>query len=228
MALLVLNTISDLNRYLSAQRAMSRRALRELDQIIEEVQSISNDAEIASILMSRQKDLIEKYAITPTLLEFSKNPSLDGISHWGTTFCVTVLFSEIILSHVRILEEKFVRVHRLLAMLLMKEMDSPSPGDNDLVDTAMSFIKIELRQDMECLSEAERTNLIRKMISPLVTAMLTVFVNFDLVAFKEGEGYYLTDIGRQVLYHLFDGQRFIDEVVAAHERFKKDIPKVHD
>jgi hypothetical protein len=220
MALVTIKTVSDMNRVLSAQRAMSSRALRELDAIFAHV-ALINDEDAGETLMVMERDLIARYAKTPTLADFARNPNLALVEHWGTTFCVTALFGELVLSQVRALETRFPRVHRLMAMLLMKEMDDPTPGDGDLVDTAMRFMQIELRADFEVLSPGERDNMIRKMVKPLVLALLTVMTHFALIANPEGEGFALTETGKEVLRHLFDGQRYIDEVAEAHKLLQK-------
>jgi hypothetical protein len=229
MTLLILNTIHDLNRYLSASRAMSRRALRELDQMIDELKDPKNTAEEIDFgleFLRREAKLIEGYARTPTLTDFSRDASLAGIAHWGTTFCVSTLFSEIILGNIRAIEERFVKAHRMLAILLMKELDDPSPGlDTDLVDTALRFMKIELRQDLGALSATDRTKLLRSMVTPVVTAMMSVFMSFGLVRYVDEGGYALTDVGTHVLYHLFDAQTFIDEIVATHADFQTRFPR---
>jgi hypothetical protein len=223
MALVTIHSVSDLNRVLSAQRAMTLRATRDLDRIIGEIHSPATGQDhtyLGEELLKRERALIAEYAVTPTLTEFSRNASIAGIAHWGTTFCVAALFGELVLAHIRTIEPRFQRVHRILSMLLLKELDQPDLGGGDLVDTALRFMQIELRQDA-VLSDEERKSLLRAMVKPLVLAMLSVFTHYGLVECPGEEGYTITGTGQGVLRHLYDAQAFIDEIAAAHKALQQ-------
>lgn len=224
MSLVTIHNVSDLNRILSAQRAMSTRAARELDRMVEEIQSAAtnNDDEyLASELLKRERAIMVEYASTPTLSDFIKNPSLTGFAQWGTTFCVSLLYGELVLARIRGIETRFQRVHRILSMLIMKELDQPTPENGDLVDTALRFMQIELRQDTESLTDEERKKLLRAMVHPVVLATLTVLMHYQLVESPDDSGFLLTETGRNVLRHLFDAQTFIDEVASAHKMLQE-------
>jgi hypothetical protein len=222
------HTINELNQALSRQRAITRQTLVELDDLSERLlpRSLveSSDPEMEAAwtgLKMAEVALLARYASLPTLTEFDLTPGLSGLAKEGGTFGVAALMGEVVLSVVAATEPRFARVHRLVMMVLLKELDSPTPSDRDLVDTVLRFMRIELKESVKSLTEAERQALLRGLIRPLVDAMLMTTEQYGLAERPDQQGYILTTLGRRTLLHMFDSQRFIETITEAHARLRQ-------
>jgi hypothetical protein len=95
-----IESIEDLYRILTLKRIISRRAYDELlaiagDRVLKNTAPTDEDA---LHFMGEEKELLRKYANYPTLTEWEMMPNLRTGTKWGSTFGVTVLIGELILT----------------------------------------------------------------------------------------------------------------------------------
>ncbi len=224
--LFAIRTLSELNHLLHQQRSMTRQATSELDDIIKNVCTPENHEDeeyIASITMQREFELLERYAVLPTLTEHERNVHLRDAMQPGATFAVAAIVGNVILSHLRAMANVLPRVHRMLLMLMLSEFDKPVSEDIDLVETFVRSMKIELRESLGSISEEERHKLLTAMLRPLAEAMVLVTNQYRMIENIEGEGWAITPVGQRVMMHLFDAQRFIESIGDAHRRFQREL-----
>jgi hypothetical protein len=222
-----IHSVNELNQALSRQRALTRQALIELDAISERLlpRSLNHASELemeAAWLGFKREEvrLLAYYAGLPTLTEFERTPGLSGLAKPGGTFGLAALVGEVVLSIILSIEPRFARVHRLVMMLLLKELDSPTPATEDLVDTVLRFMRIELKD--ATLSESDRQALLRGLVRPLIDAMLMATEEYKMVESPDHQGYILTHLGQRTMLHMFDSQRFIETISEAHARLQNN------
>lgn len=221
--LFAIRTIDELNHLLSQQRSMSRQMTLELDDIVRGVWTPANQDDeeyLAQTTMRRERELLRKYAVLPTLTEHERSPALRGAMQPGATFAVAAIVGEVILAHVRTNSDVFPRAHRMLLMVMLHEFDKPVSEDGDLVDTFVRSMRVDLTEEMQSLSPEERRRLLHAMLQPLAEAMIVVGEQFGLIEDVSEQGWVLTDMGQRVMLHLFDAQRFLESVADAHRRFQ--------
>jgi hypothetical protein len=225
MDFLNLQTVDDIKAALATQRTVTRQVLLELDGIGErELTRISSEAEdlrIANAIRAKEVRLLERYSSRPSLREFSL-PHIRGIAKDGGTFGVAAIVGEVILGNVRAIEGRFSRVHRLILMLLLREIDNPSAVETDLVDFLLRFMRIELNESAQDIVGEDRHQLLRGLMRPLVEVMILVMQEYALLESPDNKGFRLTAMGRRVMLHLFDAQKFIESVAEAHHRLQQD------
>ena len=221
--LLTIRSIPELQDALSQQRTFTRKVLEELDTLgaqLPDEASPEEEIKVAAELKAREYHLLARYSELPTLTEFQQLPALRGMSYAGGTFGVAAVVGEVLLSTVRGIAPGFVRLHRIIMLLLLKEMDDPTSADSDLVDPVVRFMRLQMHESLSKLGEEERSKLVHETVRPLVQAMLLVLYEYGVVEIPDANGYRLTPVGKRVFLHLFDVQRFIDAVSAAHIRLQ--------
>jgi hypothetical protein len=218
MSLVHIRTVTDLNRVLSIQQIMARKARLELTAIADGVPNpVTHQEEdtLGAKMIEAGKVLLAKYAAYPTISEFNATPGLELYMKWGETFGVSALFGDIILHHIRTMQEVFCREHRRLVTLLMKELNSPNPSD--VVNVLTKAIRVDLSDTGK--TPQEQANIVARMMSSLVEIMLLVLVEYALVEHVP-QGYRLTPTGKRMLLHLIDVQLFIQTIMEAHKRLQ--------
>lgn len=233
MDFLSLRSAQELNTAVSRQRVITRRVLLELDRLAESLvpqeMNEEDETEIAGKLRLGEVRLLKKYSALPTLRELQIQPHLRGVSGEEGTFGVAAIVGEVLLSSIRAIEPRFSRVHRLLLMLLMREIDNPEQEEADIIGIALRFMRIELKAELNGISEDERQRLLRALLRPLVETMILVMQEYGLVEWVEERGYRLTPVGKRVMMHLYDVQVFIDTVARAHIGLQGEVaPLVPD
>jgi hypothetical protein len=221
--LLTIRSIPELQDALSQQRAFTRKVLEELDTLgaqLPDEASPEEEIKVAAELKAQEYRLLARYSELPTLTEFQQLPALRGMSNAGGTFGVAAVVGEVLLSTVRGITPGFVRLHRVIMLLLLKEMDDPALADSDLVDPVVRFMRLQMHESLSKLGEEERSKLVHETVRPLVQAMLLVLHEYGVVEIPDANGYRLTPVGKRVFMHLFDVQKFIDAVSAAHIRLQ--------
>ena len=231
MDFLNLRTVNDLNTALHRQRTTTRQVLLELDSIGERLlpQSTTEEEElkIANEIRNREVRLLERYSARPSLREFQL-PYMKGVANEGGTFGVAAIVGEVLLGNIRAIETRFARVHRSMLMLLMREIDNPKSEHHDLIDFILKFMRIDLREGAVGISEGERQRVLRGLLRPLVEVMILVMQEYGILESLDNKGFRLTAMGRRVMLHLFDAQKFIDEVARTHQRLQQEgnaVPK---
>jgi len=224
MDLLNINTVSELNSALSSQRTATRQALLELDAVHGQLFSIESEEKdemrVARILLDKEVRLLERYSSRPSLREFQL-PYMQGFAKEGGTFGTVAIVGEVILQNICAIESRFARVHRFILMLILREIDDPSAEVVDLIDVVLRFMRIELKQELDTLPEPERQRLLRGLMRPLVEATILVLQQYRIVESPDNQGWRLTAMGRRVMLHLFDAQKFIEHIAETHLRLQQ-------
>ena len=218
---------SDLHHLLLQQKIINRQAMLELHRIADNLplpEDEQAEMQIAVQAIESEAALLAKYASYPTLQNFADQPDLRTLTRWGATFGVALIVGEIILKHIKALCVDFEKAHRGLLTALMLEMDNPR-GDGNLPMAMTRAITISFDQATHLISEEERHQVIYNKMSNLAYHMLLVLKQYKLVEAME-DCFVLTTVGRRVLFHLLDAQRFIDAVTLAHKRFQEKAEEV--
>jgi hypothetical protein len=223
---LEIRTVEDMHRVIQLQRTTTRSVTQEIDEIAMSVttQDNQNDDEyLAEAMMARERELLEKYSNLATLIEHERYPGLRGGMQAGATFGVTTIIGEVLLANIRVLCPAFARAHRSLIFIMLNEISKPSSDDNDLVDTFMRSMAIELKKDDWEITAQERQRLLRAMMTPLAEAMVRVSIKYGLIESIDDEGYTITSLGTRVMLHLYSAQKFIEAIAEAHTRLQQNL-----
>jgi hypothetical protein len=226
--LVTIETIADLNRTLSTQRVVARRAKAEIDQIPHEItEPINPDDEddFREELIVREIELLRKYANYPTLTEFQRFPHLHGMTHYGASFGVAIIVGEVLLPHIRVLQSIFARAHNLLLTCLLTKMTESAMTVDMLVPPLQAcLVNVQLNHSLDHLSKEDRANFIRGLIVSVIEAMIVVLTEYGLVRSTEPFHHEMTPLGKRLLLHLWDIKLYKDQILEAHQRLRKEIP----
>jgi hypothetical protein len=146
---------------------------------------------------------------------------MQGFAKDGGTFGVSAIVGECILANVRGIDPRFVKAHRHLLMLILREIDNPTNGASDLVAVALKFMRIHLDEDKAPQTEEERARVLYGLMRPLVEIFLLVLEEYSVLESHENQGWTLTAIGRRVMLHLFDAEKFIEHVAEVHKNLQQ-------
>lgn len=223
-----IRTLDDLKKIMFVQRMVTTRAKQELLAVASDAQLLQdprNTSKKAREFMAEERKILEKYANNPTLTEFNLLPNLKGGTHFGATFGVTLLVGELILEQVKALQGRFEPVLRRMFMILLMELDSPK--HNYLVEPLEKALKFNItKPDGSPVPPEEQETYKKRMVHNLAEAFLIVAMEYGLVGTgRQEEGFHITDLGRRVLLHLLDAEKFVNQLVEAHTRFQIIKPK---
>jgi hypothetical protein len=216
-----LRTLEDLKKVLLVQRMVSNQAKKELLAVASDAELLQNPENIgkkAADLMAEEKKILTKYANNPTMTEFNILPNLKGGTHFGATFAVAVLVGELILEQVKAMQGKFKPVVHRMFMILLMELDRPKHKYLvEPLEKAMTFNVT--KPDGSPVPLEEATAYKKRMVHSLVETFLIVCIEYGLVT-TANQGYHITELGRRVLLHLLDAEKFVTLLVEAHHRFQ--------
>lgn len=212
------------------QRVITRQAKEELLAVASDAELLQNPDNVqhkAAEFMAEERKILEKYAKAPTLTEFNEIPNLKGATHFGATFGVTLLVGELILEQVKAMQGQFEPILRRVFLTLLIELDNPK--HHYLIEPIEKAMTIRVtKPDGSAVSVEHQAAYARRLVTNLVETFLVVAVEYGLVAMREQEesqhSYSLTDLGRRVLLHLLDAEKFMNLLVEAHTRFQKIRP----
>jgi hypothetical protein len=182
-------------------------------QAAKEMLAIAANPRLSSkpeLYVAAQKRLLEKYAGYPTLTEFAQDPQLANVYKWGATFGVASLVGLLVLDEVRHLQSHFAPVVRQLYFILLKELDKPQ--HKYLVEPLGKALKLPTKS----------TRAAQGMLAKLVEAYAVVNTQFGVMG-PSLSGMSLTPVGKRVLLHLADAQRFIEETAQAQAKFRPKL-----
>jgi len=229
--LVKINNTEDLKKILLAQQVITTQAKVELLRVASETEmetlglsliSLPNSPTIdfrAQEFVDAEKLLLEKYAKYPTLTEYALMPHLYDLVKWGATFGVTLIVGELIIEQVRSLRPVFKTLPRRLYRVLLSEMNNPT--HKYLIDCLTEYLDFNfLKPDGTTLSTEEKLKFRTSFLKDIVEAFLIVSLQYGVVEISEERGYFLTDIGRRVLLHLLDSEKFVLQMTEVQKRFK--------
>jgi hypothetical protein len=226
-----LRTVEDLKKVLFVQQVVTRQAREELLAVASDACLIQNPEDLArgpgneftkkaAAFIEDERGLLRKYANNPTMTEFNLIPNLAGGTHWGATFGVALLVGELVLEQMKVLEKDFEPVLRGLLTILLIEMNSPKSGD--LAGTLVKAINFTLtRKDGSVVSEEEQAAYGKRAGAHLTRSFLSVCSGYGMVEATSETDWVLTPLGRRILLHLLDIEKFVGLLVDAHTRFQK-------
>jgi len=227
-----LRTVEDLKKVLFVQRMITRQAKEELLAVASDADLLQSPKDVARLhdpkelvaFMASERSILEKYANNPTLTEFNLIPNLAGGTRWGATFGVTLLIGELVLEQVKAMEGKFEPLLRRLFMILLMELDNPKHSYLvEPLEKAMTF-KIT-RPDGKPVPIEEQLAYKKRIVHKMTESFLVVSSEYGIVE-SNPEGFVLTELGKRVLLHLLDAEKFISLLVEAHARFQTAKPKL--
>jgi len=227
-----LRTVEDLKKVLFVQRMITRQAKEELLAVASDADLLQSPNDAARLhnpkelvaFMASERVVLEKYANNPTLTEFNLIPNLAGGTRWGATFGVTLLVGELVLEQVKAMEGKFEPLLRRLFMILLMELDNPKHSYLvEPLEKAMTF-KIT-RPDGKPVPVEEQLAYKKRMVHKMTESFLVVSSEYGIVV-STPEGFTLTELGKRILLHLLDAEKFISLLVEAHARFQTAKPKL--
>jgi hypothetical protein len=229
--LINIRTIEDLKKVLLRQKLCTRQTAEELAKIAsnENLQAIEDEPEEKQkekvfTIMKAESLLLEKYAMYPTMTEFNLMPNTPDLAiKWGATFGVALLVGELILEQVRQLQGTFETALRTLYLVLLCELNDPK--HEYMVDSLSAAVKIELTDKSgKPISPEQQIAFKSNLLRQLVEAFCLVSVCYGIMDTHEEEVYSLTSLGRRVMLHLKDAQKYISLVAEAHKRFQNEKP----
>jgi hypothetical protein len=133
------------------------------------------------------------------------------------------VIGEVLLAKVREENPQLVKAHRQLLAIFLSDVMSTNDGNVDLVASAERSLKLEVTGSLAALSEQDRTVYLRGFIASVIETLLQVTHTYGLIEEVEEGGFFITNLGRRVLLHLLDSQKFIDAVAQAHTRLKAQV-----
>jgi len=233
-----LRTIEDLKKVLFVQRMVTRQAKEELLVVASDAALFDSPKELARLqdpkdlaempgneftkkaatFMTDERHILEKYANNPTLTEFNLIPHLAGGTHWGATFGVTLLVGELVLEQVKAMEGKFEPLLRRLYLILLLELDHPKY--EYLVEPLEKATNFKVtKPDGSPVPLEEQAAYKRRMIHRLIESYLVVSTEYGITE-TTPEGFVLTVLGKRILLHLLDAEKFVGLLMEAHARFQ--------
>jgi hypothetical protein len=221
-----LRTVEDLKKILFVQRMITAQAKKELLAVASDAELLQGPGEIekkAAAFMADERKILEKYANNPTLTEFNLMPNLEGGTRWGATFAVTLLVGELILEQVKAMQEKFEPFLRRMLLILLIELDNPR--HRYLVEPMEKALKFNINKpDGSVVSPEDQQAYQRRLVHNLAESFLIICTEYGLVESKTS-GFSITAMGRRVLLHLLDADKFVEILVEAHTRFQNTKPR---
>lgn len=214
--LIPIRNAEDLKKILFIQKTVTEQAKNEMLAVATDG---IQDPKTAKAFIAEERKLLEKYANYPTLTEFADSPDLTNGAKWGATFGVTILVGGLIIKEVETRLPHMKPVLRHMVMLLLKELHKPE--HRYLIEPLEQNLKINSKS----MAEGQRSAVKRQIVMELADVIIGVGSRYGLMTKKDGT-VMITPVGRRVLFHMVDAQRFIDEMSKAHIRFQAIKPRL--
>jgi hypothetical protein len=224
-SIVTLRTVEDLKKVLFMQRLITGQAKKELLAVASDaelLQDPTNAQKKAAAFMADERKILEKYANNPTLTEFNLMPNLAAGTRWGATFGVTLLVGELILEQVKAMQGLFEPMLRRLFLILLMELDRPK--HHYLVEPLEKALRFKINKpDGGPVPLEEQEAYRKRLVHNLAESFIIVSIEYGLVQTKS-EGFQITNLGKRVLLHLLDAEKFVTLLVEAHARFQTIHP----
>lgn len=226
-----LRNIEDLKKVMFVQRMITRQAKEELLAVASDAELLQDPTQTehkAAEFMAEERKILTKYANAPTLTEFNEIPNLKGGTHFGATFGVTLLVGELILEQVKAMQGQFEPVLRRMFLIMLMELDNPK--HTYLIEPLEKAMRFTItKPDGGPVPQDEQFVFKRKMVQGLAETFLIVAVEYGIVSVGDSDEqvhtYHLTELGRRILLHLLDAEKFVALLVQSHTRFQQARPK---
>lgn len=219
---MTLRTLEDLKKILFMQRMITGQAKKELLAVASDAELLQDPTNIgmkAAAFMEDERKILEKYANNPTLTEFNMIPNLTGGTKWGATFGVTLLVGELILEQVKAMQGQFEPLLRRLFLILLMEMDRPK--HHFLVEPLEKALKFKVtKPDGGPVPQEEQEAYKKRLVHNLTESFIVVGTEYGLFDSHGASGFRITELGKRVLLHLLDAEKFVEQMVDAHARFQ--------
>lgn len=223
-----IHSFEDLKKVLVRQKLCTRQAAEELGKIAsnEVLQAVEGESEErlkekAFTIIRAESLLLEKYAEYPTMTELNAMPNTPDLAiKWGATFGVALFVGELVLEQVKMIQGSFEMALRALYLILLKELDEPRY--EFMIEPLEKAVKLEMKNKDGSLLPLERQIAFkRNLLTQLAEAFCLVSVSYGIMDAHPDGAYSLTPIGKRVMLHLVDAQRYVILVSEAHKRFTK-------
>ncbi len=214
--LIPIRNAEDLKKILFIQKTVTEQAKNEMLAVATDG---IQDPKTAKAFIAEERKLLEKYANYPTLTEFAESPDLTNGAKWGATFGVTILVGGLIIKEVETRLPHMKPVLRHMVMLLLKELHKPE--HRYLIEP----LENNLKMNSKSMAQGQQSAVKRQIVMELADVIIGVGARYGLMTKKDGT-VMITPVGRRVLFHMVDAQRFIDEMSKAHAHFQAIKPRL--
>ncbi len=219
-----LTTLEDLKKLLSLQKTITSQAKNELlaainNLHVDQVKTIDQ----VKAFMEEEKKILVKYAKYPTLTEYQLVPSNYSGSKWGATFGVTLLVGELIFTQLKEAHPHFGHVTKSLFIILMNELEHPQ--HEYLIEALEKSLKVKVTTEGSELTAKKSKEYVRGIINDFVDTTVALCEAYDIIKVKKG-GVVITPLGKRILLHLMDANKFVEEMTEAHTKFQTTKPKL--
>jgi len=199
-----IRSVEELKKVLFIQKNVTQQAMAEMVALMQDGVAAPRRPED---FFDDARKLLEKYASYPTLAEFADDPQLMNLTKWGATFGVSALVGGMILEQVGRVMPRFAPVMRQMFVILLSEMAKPQHAY--LVEALEKALRVTPTEAGAGMTAEDARVLIRSYAQHLAEAFVAVSVYFGLIRTAK-DGIAITPVGRRVLLHMVDAQRFLD------------------
>jgi len=241
MTLLQVQTLDDLMKLMAKQKAVSTKAMRDLNHEVDSVAFIYKPdhtlSEMSNLDLSRKiTALLSKYAEHPTLSEFYQHPSWDGGFVYGGSFGVSAVVGTVFMKSWSEVFPEFSKIMRSVMMRVLEEQskeafsDEP-PNEMPMIDRILPAMKFTIRDQngVEILGK-QRDKMMYDRVASLLQLMAQSFLTYgvlelpDSTKLESGQqiAARLTPMGNRVYLHLRDVEIYISEVAELYPRLSKN------
>ena len=238
MTLLQAQTLDDIVKLMAKQKAVSTKAVRELNREVESTAFIYKAdrtlSETSSQELTRRvQSLLFRYASQPTLTEFYQHPSWDGGFVYGGGFGVSAIVGTIFLKSWAEIFPEFAKIVKPVMMRVLEEQSKEDDDDETaMIDRILPSMKFIIRDGngVEILGK-DRDKMMYNRVASLLQLIAQSFVTYGVLEVPEDqhpieEGQQvaarLTPFGLRILLHLQDVEVYIQEISELYPRLSKN------
>lgn len=228
MPLIQVQTIDELLKLVTKQKAVTTKAMRELTHEVDSTILIYRPdrtlAESSSQELSRKiQSLLYKYTQQPTLSEFYQHPSWDGGFTYGGGFGVSTIVGTVFLKSWSEIFPEFAKIVKSVMLKVLeeqsREVDLEDEDDTPMIERVLPAMHFTIRDEngVEIIG-AQRDKLVYNRVASLLQLMAQSFATYGILEIpkiaNEGEQVTakLTPFGHRVFLHLKDVEVYINEV----------------
>ncbi len=228
--ILRVETLDDLKRILFIQRKVTRRAHDELEAIADDnvLGAIPDPAQIKKF-MAEEIELLRSYAMRPTLTEWAQSGGLsegchEGATTWGATFGVAIIVGSLVIEQVRQMHPTLgAGIRNIFLTLLSAESQAlATEGDSEGYNLMMHFSIAN--PDGTPIDDPAAKESARLTLEAVVHTLVATCIEYGILTERENGGHVITEMGRRVLFHMLDVNKFIAIMGEAHKKFQAEVP----
>jgi hypothetical protein len=221
-----ITSLENMKKIIFISTIITKRTRDSIQAIADSLPIPDGDEEAEMIyfedVLRKQRALLSEQAAAPTLTELIEDPKLGLTFPFGATFAVGILVSEVILQHIQSPPINLTNTNRFMLIRVLQEIDLGTEPISELLSNVVSSLRLQVKGTK---SKKEGLDIAYSIFNPVIESLILILVEYDMVDSEEGH-YKLTSMGRRVLMHLIDGQRFLEDVLEGHKKFQpKILPK---